>query len=120
MLSWRLHKNMGCRSSKNADDDESGAKRNKDPESAEMSQKKRGKKEPLWDTKQERCVNDDDFIDVVMEALRVNFDLLTIDEFKNYISARYLCEAGETYQNEIIHKIIGEQFVKGCLAIKSI
>lgn len=112
---------MGCLSSKNTGDDESDAKNQKtDPEAAETPPKRRGRQEPMWDTKQERCLNDDDYIDVVMEALRVNFDLITVDEFKDYISSRYLCEAGESYQDEIIHRIIGEQFVKGCLAIKSI
>lgn len=114
---------MGCLCSKKHDDtgnDENEAKKSTDNEAADGSQKKRGKNEPLWDNKQDRCKSDDDFMDVVMEALRVNFDLITIDEFKNYISTRYLCEAEESYQDEIIHKIIGEQFVKGCLAIKSI
>lgn len=111
---------MGCGSSKNTSDEqlESDAKRKND--SAEVSQKNRGQLESSWNRKTERCSTDDDFVDVVMESLRVNFDLITVDDFRNYISTRYLCIADESYQNEIIHKVIGEQFVKGLLAIKSI
>lgn len=112
---------MGCLSSKTTGNEQlEGDAKKKTDSSGAVSESKREKMESSWDTKTERCSTDDDFIDAVTEALRVNFDLITVDDFKTYISSRYLCEADESYQNEIIHKVIGEQFVKGCLAIKSI
>lgn len=84
------------------------------------SRKNRDEEEPMWDTRKERCSTNEDLTAVVMETLRVNFDLLSINDFKNYIESRYLCEADESEQEEVIHKVVGELFVKGCLAIKPI
>ena len=109
---------MGCFSSKNNSDEQ--LKSGTESKSEKVLQKQHAFTESLWDTKTDRCTTDDDFANVVMEALRFNFDLITADEFKTYISSRYLCEADESFQNEIIHKIIGEQFIKGSLAIKPI
>lgn len=116
---------MGCCSSKTTSEEQlkDNEKSKNDPKMAKADdddRKKRSGKTELWKTKSERCRTDDDFADVVMEALRANFDLITVDDFKDYIASRYTCEADESYQNEIIHKVIGEQFVKGCMAIKSI
>lgn len=114
---------MGCRSSKNTNEEDDPKAENDlemNSEADGVVRRRRGKMESLWKPKSERCLTDEDFTDAVMEALRVNFDLITVDDFKDYISSRHTCEADESYQNEIIHKVIGEQFVKGCLAIKSI
>lgn len=113
---------MGCRSSKNTSDEEleDGGSKKVTNSKADKAKPREpyGEMEPSWGTKTERCATDDDFVYVVEEALRVNFELITFNEFKNYISSRYTCEADESFQDEIIHRVIGEQFVKGCLAIK--
>lgn len=107
---------MGCFSSKSTGDEQlednkkgaSGSKKAANAEEIELS----------WIKKAERCATDDDFANAVEEALRLNSELITCNEFKRYISSRYTCEADESFQDEIIHKVIGEQFVKGSLAVK--
>lgn len=116
---------MGCLSSKNTTDEngQNDAKGRNDPKTVdtdEPSRKKRGKRESFGKPKTDRCTTDEDFADAVREALRANSDLMTINDFKDYISSRYQCEADDSFQNEIIHKVIGEQFVKGGLSIKTI
>lgn len=112
---------MGCRSSKNTEEDDTKAgDAPKKATNAEADEDNGAQMGSSRTKKAEKCATDDDFAPVVEEALRLNFELLTFAEFKNYISSRYACEADESFQDEIIHKVIGEQFVKGCLAIKSV
>lgn len=122
---------MGCGKSKTSDEQEEdytkGENDSKKPMSfaaeqeereARMEQQREEMDAASWVTRKEGCATDDAFVSVVEEALRVNFTLITCNEFKDFLSSRYTCEADESFQNEIIHKVIGEQFVKGCLAIK--
>lgn len=111
---------MGCCSSKNTSDEddtkgEDGSKKTKNTEA-----EPRERFDSFGSKKQERCATDDDVVKVVEEALCANFELITFNEFKDYISARYDCEADESVQDATILKVIGEQFVKGCLAIKQV
>lgn len=88
-------------------------------ENDELLQRKRGKMDTMWNSEQERCLTDSDFADAVIYTLRANFDLLTIDDLENFISAQSLCSVDESLRKKIIHKIIGEQFVNGFLAVKA-
>lgn len=61
----------------------------------------------------------DEFHEVVMEALRANFDLVTLNELDYYIGTRYEVDLDPTERKKATLNIVSELFFKGCLAIRA-
>lgn len=76
------------------------------------------KKEPTRPDNTSKIMKDD-FNEVVHEALRANFDLVTLKELDYYISTRYTMNMSQSERKRIILNVVSELFYKGCLAIRA-
>lgn len=60
-----------------------------------------------------------DFAEYVTDALRANFDLITLSDIETYISTRYRSTVDAFNRRKIITKVIADEFLKGCIAVRT-
>lgn len=60
-----------------------------------------------------------DFAELVFDALRANFDLITLSDIETYISARHRSTVDAFNRRKIIQKVVADEFLKGCIAVRS-
>lgn len=60
-----------------------------------------------------------EFAEYVTDALRANFDLITLSDIETYISTRYRSTVDAFNRRKIITKVIADEFLKGCIAVRT-
>lgn len=60
-----------------------------------------------------------EFAEYVTDALRANFDLTTLSDIETYISTRYRSTVDAFNRRKIITKVIADEFLKGCIAVRT-
>lgn len=105
---------MGGKSSKGKKDSKKKKKGQIDEPAPKETKKEKDPTRPDSTTK----ITKDDFNEVVHEALRANFDLVTLKELDYYISTRYTVNMDQSERKRILLNVVSDLFYKGCLAIR--
>lgn len=68
---------------------------------------------------QKEIRNNELFQDVVARAIKENKDLTTMNDLQSYIFKNHRSDVNGFHQKKVIQKVIGDEFLKGHLIIRS-